>query len=83
MASNSYIQYYSDGTKKLLRRRIKQGRKSNGLAKPKLIRLYEVDEEKMKLLKNKFGIYWNENDFIRSAVSEKLSNSVYIELLKS
>jgi len=83
MASNSYIQYYSDGTKKQLRRRIKQGRKPSGLGKPKLIRLYAEDEEKMKVLKEKFGMYWNENEFIRSAVSEKLSNSVYTELLKT
>ena len=83
MASKTYKQYYADGSSKVLIRSTKQGRKPSGLAKPKLIRLYEVDEEKMKLLKDKLGSYWNENDFIRSAVSEKLSNSVYTEFLKS
>lgn len=83
MASNSYTQYYSDGMQKQLRRRVKQGRRPSGLGRPKLIRLCAEDEEKMKILKEKFGMYWNENEFIRSAVSEKLCNSVYTELLKS
>lgn len=80
MASKTYIQHYADGTKKEFLRK-KQGRKPSGLGKPKLIRLKETDEEKMKILKEKFGYYWNENDFIREAVSEKLCNSVYTELL--
>lgn len=82
MASNSYIQYYSDGTKKKLRRSTKQGRKTSGLGKPKLIRLYAEDEEKMKLLKEKLGYLFNENEIVREAV-HKIVNSVYTELLKS
>ena len=82
MASRTYIQSYADGTQKKFVRR-KQGRKPSGLGKSKLVRLWQVDEEKMKVLKTKYGEYWNENEFIRDAVSEKLSNSVYTELLKS
>lgn len=80
MASKTYIQYYVDrSSKKFLRK--KQGRKPSGLGKPKLIRLKEIDEEKMEILKEKLGYYWNENEFIREAVSEKLCSSVYTELL--
>lgn len=82
MASRTYIQSYADGTQKKFVRR-KQGRKSSGLGKLKSIRLWKVDEESMKILKEKYGYFWNENEFIRSAVSEKLLNSVYTELLKS
>ena len=60
---------------------MKQGRNPSGLGKTKAVRLYKSDEEKMKILKEKYGCYWNENEFIRSAVSEKLNNSVYTELL--
>lgn len=80
MASKTKLQYYVDGAKKEFLRK-KQGRKPSGLGKPKLIRLKEIDEKKMKALKEKLGYYWNENDFIREAVSEKLCNSVYTELL--
>lgn len=80
MASKIKIQYCSDGTcKKFVRK--KQGRISSGLGKPKLVRLKEIDEKKMKRIKEKLGYYWNENEFIREAVSEKLCNSVYTELL--
>lgn len=82
MASNSYIQYYSDGTQKRLSRRIKQGRKPSGLGKPKLIRLYVEDEEKMKVLKEKLGYLYNENELVREAV-HKIVNSVYTKLVKS
>lgn len=66
MASKTYIQYYSDGTQKKLRRRIKQGRKPSGLGRPKLVRLYLEDEEKMELLKEKLGYLYNENELGRS-----------------
>ena len=80
MASKTKIQHYADGTfKEFLRK--KQGRIPSGLGKPKLIRLKETDEEKMRIIKEKLGYYWNENEFIREAVSEKLCNSVYTELL--
>ena len=82
MASNSYIQYYSDGSQKRLRRRIKQGRKPSGLGKPKLIRLYAEDEEKMKVLKEKLGYLYNENELVRQAVHQ-IVYSVYTELLKT
>lgn len=80
MASKTYIQHYVDETSKEFLRK-KQGRISSGLGKPKLVRLKEIDEEKMRILKEKLGYYWNENEFIREAVSEKLCNSVYTELL--
>ena len=80
MASKTKIQHYVDGSsKKFLRK--KQGRIPSGLGKPKLVRLKETDEEKINILKEKLGYYWNENEFIREAVSEKLCNSVYTELL--
>ena len=80
MASKTYIQYYADGTQKRFIRK-KQGRTPSGLGKPKSIRLKESDEIKMNILKEKLGYCWNENEFIRTAVSEKLCNSVYTELL--
>ncbi len=80
MASKTVVKTFSDGSKKRFRRK-KQGRIPSGLGKPKLVRLKLSDEEKIKLLKEKFGYYWNENEFIRDAVSEKLCNSVYTELL--
>lgn len=80
MSSKTYIQYYSNGTSKEFKRK-KQGRTPLGLGKPKCIRLKKEDEDKMIILRDKLGIYWNENAFIRNAVSEKLCNSVYTELL--
>lgn len=82
MASKTYKQYYADGTIKLLRRSIKQGRKPGGLGKPKLIRLYAEDEEKMKVIKEKLGYLFNENEIVRQAV-HKIINSVYTELVKT
>ena len=81
MASKTYKQYYADGTSKLLRRSTKQGRKPSGLGRPKLIRLYAEDEEKLKVLKEKLGYLFNENEIVREAV-HKIVNSVYTELLK-
>ena len=81
MASKLVVRSFADGTIKTFKRK-KQGRKPSGLEVPKLVRLKETDEEKIKFLKEKFGYYWNENEFIRSAVSEKLCNSIYTELLK-
>ncbi|OGZ02797.1 MAG: hypothetical protein A2390_02225 [Candidatus Liptonbacteria bacterium RIFOXYB1_FULL_36_10] len=80
MASKFYIQTCSDGRKKKIKRN-KQGRKPSGLGKLKSIRLWKEDEEKLMNLRNIYGEYWNENEFIRDAVSEKLYNSVYTELL--
>lgn len=80
MASKNYTQYYADGSNKKLMRRIKQGRKPSGLGKPKLVRLYAEDEEKMKILKEKLGYLYNENELVRDAV-HKIINSVYTELV--
>lgn len=80
MASKTVVKTFVGGSKKEFKRR-KQGRIPVGLGKPKLVRLKLSDEEKIKLLKEKFGYYWNENEFIREAVSEKLCNSIYTELL--
>ena len=81
MASKTYVQYYADGTSKEFRRK-KQGGKPSGLGKLKSTRLYPTDETLLNRLKEKFGVYWNENEFIRNAVHDKLCNSVYTELLK-
>jgi len=80
MASNIFVQYYANGDKKTVRRSTKQGRRPSGLGRLKSVRLYQDSIEKMDKLKEIYGCYWNENDFIRSAVAEKLSNSVYTEL---
>jgi len=82
MASKTYKQYYVDGTSKILIRSTKQGRKPSGLGKPKLIRLYAEDEEKMKVLKEKLGYLFNENEIVRDAV-HKIINSIYTELVKT
>ena len=82
MASKVYKQYYADGSSQLLRRITKQGRKPSGLGKPKLIRLYAEDEEKMKVLKEKLGYLFNENEIVRDAV-HKIINSIYTELVKT
>jgi len=80
MASKTYKQYYVDGSSKILTRSTKQGRKPSGLGRPKLIRLYAEDEEKMKVLKEKLGYLFNENEIVRQAVHQ-IINSVYTELV--
>ena len=82
MASKVYRQYYSDGSSQLLRRKTKQGRNPIGLGKPKLIRLYAEDEEKMKVIKEKLGYLFNENEIVRDAV-HKIIISIYTELVKT
>lgn len=63
----------------------KQGRKPSGLGKLKKYRLYLEDEERLKVLRDRFGYYYNENEIVRSAVKlyldNYLNNSVPIELL--
>jgi hypothetical protein len=83
MASNTFTQHYADGTSQVLQRRKMQGRPPSGLAKPQVIRLSKEAKDKLNQLSRAFGQYWNENDFIRNAVSKELCNSVYTELLKS
>lgn len=80
MASATYVQFRADGTRQLMRRK-KQGRRSQGLSAPVLVRLHDADAEKIKQLAAALGTYWNTNEFIRQAVREKLSNSVYTELV--
>lgn len=79
MASNIYRQHYADGTSARMRRSVKQGRRSSGLGKPKLVRLYEEDERIMELAKEKLGYLYNENELVRSAVHAYL-RTVYTEL---
>ncbi len=81
MASNIYTQDYVDGTSRKLRRLKKQGRKSSGLADPELYRLYKTDKEKLLMLKDKLGRYYNENQIVRDAVHYAVE-SIYTELLK-
>ena len=58
-----------------------QGRKPSGLGKPELYRLYAEDEEKLSILKEKLGIYYNKNEIVRQAVRLALE-TVYTELVK-
>jgi hypothetical protein len=81
MASNLYTQARADGTSQITRRSQKQGRKSSGLADPKLYRLFAEDVEILKLLEIKLGEYYNENEIVRNAVHRAVE-SVYTELLK-
>lgn len=80
MSSSIYTQHHADGTSRLVRRSTPQGRKPSGLSKPQLVRLYEVDREKLDALKERLGYLYNENEIIRSAV-HKYVESIYIELL--
>ena len=82
MASKTYHQHYADGTSGTMRRSTKQGRRSSGLGKPRLVRLYQEDEVFMDLGKQKLGCFYNENEFIRNAVKYYISN-VYTELLNT
>lgn len=65
-------------------RKVKQGRKPSGLAKPQLVRLYADDVAELKRRADLMGEYWNENEFIRQAVRKAIedSRSIYTELLK-
>lgn len=71
---------YSLGDK-VYKRSNKQGRKSSGLSSPKLFRLFQSDVELLERIKEKQGIYYNENELVRFAVHTYLE-SVYTELLK-
>lgn len=82
MAHNTYIQHFSDGTRKIYKRH-KQGRKPSGLAKPINVRLWQEDTDMIARLENKMGYLWNTNSFIREAVHSNLCNSVYIELVNT
>lgn len=82
MASNIYRQSFADGTSGLMKRSVKQGRKPGGLGKPKLIRLSKRSEETMALAKERLGRFYNENEFVRTAVDYYVDN-VYTELLNS
>ena len=64
------------------RRSARQGRNPSGLGKPKLVRLYESDEDVLRKAKDKLGYLYNENELIRSAVNYYLK-SVYIELINT
>lgn len=81
MASNIYLQYYMDGSKKFVRRSKKQGRIPSKLGSPFIQRLYEDDEEIIIKVKEKSGYLYNKNSFVRNAVKYYISN-VYTELLK-
>jgi len=76
------MQIYSDGTRQVVKREAKQGRKPSGLGRIKAVRLFKESEKMLDELRVACGEYWNENEFIRMAVREKLSNNVYIELVK-
>ena len=81
MASKTYVQRYADGTSKEFKRK-KQGRKSSGLGKLEKYRLYEEDNRRLEILKNKLGYLYNKNEIVRIAVKIYLDNSVGTELLK-
>lgn len=82
MASNTYPRTTVDGKTTWYSRKGTQGRKSSGLGKPELYRLYAEDEKKLLILKEKLGAYYNKNEIVRQAVRLTLE-TVYIELLKS
>lgn len=85
MAAKVYMQHYVNGSSKLRRRVVKQGRKASGLAKPQIVRLFDGDKTKLHKRAELMGEYWNENEFIRQAVHKAIENtrSVYIELLNT
>ena len=82
MASNFYEQHTVDGKRIVTKRSAKQGRKPSGLAKPRLVRLYAVDEQKLVTISEQLGYLFNANEIIRQAVHNQI-NSVYTELVKT
>lgn len=64
------------------RRATKQGRNPAGLGRPYVQRLFEEDETAMAKAKELLGIYYNKNDFVRTAVKFYIRN-VYTELLNT
>ena len=83
MSSNLYSRITVDGKETAYTRKGSQGRKPSGLGKPFLIRLDMDSEVELIREADKLGYYWNKNDFIRSAVREKLNNSIYTELVNT
>ena len=81
MASKTVIRTFADGSKKEYKR-CRQGRKTSGLGKPEKFRLFEEDNRRLEILKNKLGYLYNKNDIVRIAVKIYLDNSVPTELLK-
>jgi len=82
MASNYFVQQTADGKKTFTKRSAKQGRRPSGLAKPRLVRLYEVDEQKLTKISERLGYLFNANEIIRLAVHNQI-NSVYTELVNT
>ena len=82
MAPNIYQRRTADSKITWYTRKGTQGRKPSGLGKPKLYRLFESDEEILKLLEIKLGDYYNENEIVRNAV-HKAVESIYTELVKT
>lgn len=82
MSSLIGTQSHVDGTITKYRRANKQGRKSMGLGKPKLIRLYDETEKKLEELRPQFGYLYNENQIVRDAV-KKAVDLIYTELVKT
>ena len=80
MASNTFTRHTITGPRTYSRKGT-QGRKPSGLGKPELYRLYAEDEEKLLILKEKLGTYYNKNEIVRQAVHLALE-TIYIELLK-
>lgn len=82
MSSLIGTQAHVDGTVTRFKRAKKQGRKPLGLGKPKLVRLYDETEDKLKVIKEKLGYMYNENEIVREAVKKKV-DLIYTELLKT
>ena len=86
MSSTVYVQHFADGSARRVRRSVKQGRKSSGLAAPQVVRLYEDDKARLAKRAAELGYLYNENEFIRDAVRmrlDEIDGSVYTELVKS
>ena len=81
MTHNTYTRHTITGSRQFTRKGT-QGRKPSGLGKPELYRLYAEDEEKLLILKEKLGTYYNKNEIVRQAVHLALE-TVYTELLKT
>ena len=81
MASNTYTRTTVNNKTSSYTRKGTQGRKPSGLGKPKLYRLKNETVEKLVVIAEKLGQYYNENEIIREAV-EKHVDCIYTELVK-
>jgi len=82
MASNLHTQRYADGSRKLVRRSTRQGRKKQRAYIKILVRMPEEYVEMMKWKNEQCGGLNSVNDQVRQAVRAALCGCVYTQLLK-